>query len=220
MQTIPKKTSVWETEMKCPRCDAPREPENAECSRCGIDFNLVEKKRVGSPRRQASEPSGAVAAPGPEAVVVEAQRLSQPVQEPPTPMEPVQFSDPSPGDIPPADDDVTCPKCEFTNPEDADECLRCGVIFDKYKAYLEKKRQIMEEVSRTTDGLIDPESLQAAVREAQDQDGDDPPEPVAVKTRCPHCSQRYRIRPDQIGITTRCKKCSSIFKIEPLPPAE
>ncbi|MFZ7126148.1 MAG: MJ0042-type zinc finger domain-containing protein [Desulfobacterales bacterium] len=93
------------------------------------------------------------------------------------------------------------------------ECLRCGIIFEKYGTYLEKKRRLMEEASRTTDGLIDPESIRAAVEESQAA----PPASENVKTRCPHCDQRYRIRPDQIGITTRCKKCSSIFKIEILP---
>lgn len=214
---------MWETEMKCPRCDAPRQPEDAECARCGVDFELVEKKMARSRQRHATDPVGFAVAPGPEPEATAAGTAPQPKQEPLSPMEPVEMPEAMSAEPPPeAADDVTCPKCEFTNPEDADECLRCGVIFDKYKAYLEKKRQILEEASRTTDGLIDPESLEAAVREAQEQENtpQPEPEPVIVKTRCPHCSQRYRIRPDQIGITTRCKKCSSIFKIEPLPSAE
>ncbi|MBC2735246.1 MAG: hypothetical protein HF981_12885 [Desulfobacteraceae bacterium] len=105
-----------------------------------------------------------------------------------------------------------CPKCGFGNPDQAQECLRCGIIFAKYEAYLEKKRQVEEETNQTTDGLLDPETIRAAAESSQPAT-----KPVMAKTACPHCGQRYKIRNDQVGITTRCKKCSSIFKIETIP---
>jgi predicted Zn finger-like uncharacterized protein len=105
-----------------------------------------------------------------------------------------------------------CPKCGFGNPDQAQECLRCGIIFTKYEAYLEKKRQVEEETNQTTDGLLDPETIRAAAESSQPA-----AKPAMAKTACPHCGQRYKIRNDQVGITTRCKKCSSIFKIETIP---
>ncbi len=106
-----------------------------------------------------------------------------------------------------------CPKCGFHNPVKSQECLRCGIIFDKYEAYLEKRRKAEEETNQTTDGLLDPETVQMAA-EASLQSLTSP---TYAKTACPHCGQRFKIRIDQVGITTRCKKCSSIFKIESLP---
>jgi predicted Zn finger-like uncharacterized protein len=109
--------------------------------------------------------------------------------------------------------DNECPKCGFANPQATEECLRCGIIFAKYEAYLEKKRRVEEETNQTTDGLLDPETIRAAAESSQPAVS----APVMAKTACPHCGQRYAIRDDQLGITTRCKKCSSIFKIEAIP---
>jgi predicted Zn finger-like uncharacterized protein len=114
--------------------------------------------------------------------------------------------------IPPTSKNA-CPKCGFGNPAKAQECLRCGIIFKKYEAYLEKKRLVEEETNQTTDGLLDPETIRAAAESSQPVTTT----PLVAKTACPHCGQRYKIRDDQIGITTRCKKCSSIFKIEAIP---
>jgi len=33
---------------------------------------------------------------------------------------------------------MECPKCHFTHPDQITECLRCGVVFDKYSANLEE----------------------------------------------------------------------------------
>jgi predicted Zn finger-like uncharacterized protein len=103
-----------------------------------------------------------------------------------------------------------CPKCGFSNNPALNECLRCGVIFAKYESYLEKKRRAEEEASKTTDGLLDADTIKAVMEGAPQGSG--PPE--EIRTACPQCGQRYRIRDDQIGITTRCRKCSSIFTIE------
>jgi|GEM_PF-2186932 predicted Zn finger-like uncharacterized protein len=190
--------------MKCPRCDYPRKPGDRECPQCGIDYAYVEKKMAqGGLENEADSPAGAPAAAAASVAndkvktMPEMERLPSDVQQP--------QSAPAPK--------VACPKCGFDNPEQSKECLRCGIIFEKYEAYLEKKRQVEEETNQTTDGLLDPETIRAAAESSQ---------PVAAaaelaKTACPHCGQRYKIRDDQIGITTRCKKCSSIFKIEVIP---
>jgi predicted Zn finger-like uncharacterized protein len=174
--------------MKCPRCDHPRQPGSRECPKCGIDYAYVERK-IGLGDQSAMQTP-------PETAPPDAQ------DQPP----------PSPADTP-NPNQRSCPKCGFLNQGQAPECLRCGIIFDKYEAYLEKKRKVEEETNQTTDGLLDPETIQM-VAEAADQSQ------AAMdyaKTACPHCSQRYKIRQDQVGITTRCKKCSSIFRIESLP---
>lgn len=183
--------------MKCPRCDHPRQPEEPECSNCGIDFDYVEKKLARSPEPVTPPPSEAAVAPAPAVEVAN----TLPVAD---------------ASLPPAESDnllAPCPKCGFHNQDAAQECLRCGIIFAKYEAYLEKRRRAEEETNQTTDGLLDPETIRIAAEASQQSQ----PSPVYAKTACPHCSQRFKIRNDQIGITTRCKKCSSIFKIETLP---
>ena len=187
--------------MKCPRCDHPRHPEERECSNCGIDFNYVEKKLARSPGPAAPE-----AAESPP--------------EPPSPNEveavetPAEISEAAAvAPAPPPEELKPCPKCGFHNQAQAQECLRCGIIFDKYEAYLEKRRKAEEETNQTTDGLLDPETVQMAAEASRQSQ----PSKAFAKTACPHCGQRFKIRNDQLGITTRCKKCSSIFKIESLP---
>ncbi|MBL0715772.1 MAG: hypothetical protein JJV98_18960 [Desulfosarcina sp.] len=190
--------------MKCPRCDYPRQPEERECSNCGIDFNYVEKKMARSP---------VTAAPAP---------LEDNVPVKPTPPPEVEVietpvaADTALSQASVEDENKPCPKCGFHNQVKALECLRCGIIFDKYEVYLEKRRKAEEETNQTTDGLLDPETIQMAAEASRQTQ----PSPVYAKTACPHCGQRYKIRNDQVGITTRCKKCSSIFKIEALPTIE
>jgi len=187
--------------MKCPRCDYTRKPGDRECPKCGIDYAYVEKKMVRSDRDVGPSPvHSGVAATSTETAKVETMPEVNPSESsamasptPPTPKN-------------------ACPKCGFGNPDQAQECLRCGIIFAKYEAYLEKKRQVEEETNQTTDGLLDPETIRAAAESSQPAT-----KPVTAKTACPHCGQRYKIRNDQVGITTRCKKCSSIFKIETIP---
>jgi predicted Zn finger-like uncharacterized protein len=189
--------------MKCPRCDHPRQTEERECSNCGIDFNYVEKKISRSPASVEPAPPEEAAPPTSAAPEVEAPTAA-----------PVPVADASPA---PSDDDLKpCPKCGFHNQGQAVECLRCGIIFDKYEAYLEKRRRAEEETNQTTNGLLDPETIQMAAEASQQSQ----PSPAYAKTACPHCGQRFKIRNDQVGITTRCKKCSSIFKIESLPTIE
>jgi predicted Zn finger-like uncharacterized protein len=188
--------------MKCPRCDHPRQPEERECSNCGIDFNYVEKKISQSPAPVVPEPPEEDASPA-SATVPEAEDPA-----------PAPAADPSPATG--GEDSKPCPKCGFHNQAQAMECLRCGIIFNKYEAYLEKRRRAEEETNQTTDGLLDPETIQMAAEASQQSQ----PSPVYAKTACPHCGQRFKIRNDQVGITTRCKKCSSIFKIESLPTIE
>lgn len=189
--------------MKCPRCDYPRKPGDRECPQCGIDYAYVEKKmarRDDAPTETPENPGPAFEKPAeaakgelmPETNMTQKDRVTSPA--PPTAKNP-------------------CPKCGFGNPDQALECLRCGIIFTKYEAYLEKKRLVEEETNQTTDGLLDPETIRAAAESSQPV----VETPAMAKTACPHCSQRYKIRDDQIGITTRCKKCSSIFKIEAIP---
>lgn len=192
--------------MKCPRCDHPRQPEERECSNCGIDFNYVEKKISRSPDPGAPEPPAEAASP--------ASAAAPEVEAPAPAPSPAPIPDPSPA----AGDDgpKPCPKCGFHNQDQAMECLRCGIIFNKYEAYLEKRRRAEEETNQTTDGLLDPETIQMAAEASQQSQ----PSPDYAKTACPHCGQRFKIRNDQVGITTRCKKCSSIFKIESLPTIE
>ena len=199
--------------MKCPRCDHPRRPEERECSQCGIDFHYVEKKMARASGTAAPAPQESVSPPDPpvDIEVIEAPAEPPAVEAPaagaPEAEEKASSSDTTEAEPKP------CPKCGFQNQAQAPECLRCGIIFDKYEAYLEKKRKAVEETNATTNGLLDPETVQMAA-EANRQA---PPAPVYAKTACPHCGQRFKIRNDQIGITTRCKKCSSIFKIESLP---
>ncbi len=188
--------------MRCPRCDHPRQPGDRECPRCGIDYAYVESKMAQTPsdtRPQAEDPKSG-----------KAGRISSPpIQDDPHSGPPGGAAGPGP---------VTgkatrpCPKCGFNNDAALSECLRCGVIFAKYETYLEKKRRAEEEASRTTDGLLDSDTLKA-VLEGTPLGA---PPPAEIKTACPHCGQHYKIRDDQIGITTRCRKCSSIFTIEGL----
>ena len=188
--------------MICPRCDYPRKPGDRECPKCGIDYAYVEKKmtRSDDPADPAPDNSGEAAAP------VQAAKVES--------MPEVNSSNSSSTTSPaPNEPKHACPKCGFSNPDQAQECLRCGIIFAKYDAYLEKKRQVEEETNQTTDGLLDPETIRAAAENSQVAAAVE----SMAKTACPHCRQRYKIRDDQIGITTRCKKCSSIFKIETIP---
>jgi predicted Zn finger-like uncharacterized protein len=189
--------------MNCPRCDHPRQPEDRECPRCGIDYAYVESKMAQTPsdtRPQAEDPERG-----------KTGRASlAPIQADPR-------NAPSPGDAAGRGQGAgkapkACPKCGFKNDAALSECLRCGVIFAKYETYLEKKRRAEEEASKTTDGLLDSDTLKA-VLEGTPQGA---PPPAEIKTACPHCGQHYKIRDDQIGITTRCRKCSSIFTIEGL----
>ena len=188
--------------MKCPRCDHPRQSDERECSNCGIDFDYVEKKMARSPDSAAPADMPA------------ASTLPLPEDEAPRPPEPApeeqkadRHADDAPEELKP------CPKCGFHNQIKSQECLRCGIIFDKYEAYLEKRRKAEEESNSTTDGLLDPETIQMAAEASRQS----LTSPTYAKTACPHCGQRFKIRSDQVGITTRCKKCSSIFKIESLP---
>ncbi len=184
--------------MKCPRCDHPRQSDERECSNCGIDFDYVEKKMARSPEPvTAMETAAAPSPPPPDAAAAASPEPE--IDEAP--------ADSAPEELKP------CPKCGFHNQIKALECLRCGIIFDKYEAYLEKRRKAEEETNQTTDGLLDPETIQMAAEASRQSEA----AMAYAKTACPHCGQRFKIRNDQVGITTRCKKCSSIFKIESLP---
>jgi predicted Zn finger-like uncharacterized protein len=189
--------------MKCPRCDYPRKPGDRECPKCGIDYAYVEKKMTHHDDGSSEDAENPESAP--EEPVEAAKGKNMPEIN-------LSKTGPITSPAPPASKNA-CPKCGFGNPKQALECLRCGIIFTKYEAYLEKKRQVEEETNQTTDGLLDPETIRAAAESSQPVVA----APVMAKTACPHCGQRYKIRDDQIGITTRCKKCSSIFKIEAIP---
>ncbi len=192
--------------MKCPRCDHPRQPEERECSNCGIDFYYVEKKMARSSAPVAPEAAESPPAPSSPNDVVTVD----------TPAAKTEAAPVNPAPAPAPEELKPCPKCGFHNQDQAQECLRCGIIFNKYEAYLEKRRKAEEETNQTTDGLLDPETVQMAAEASRQSQ----PSPSYAKTACPHCGQRFRIRNDQLGITTRCKKCSSIFKIESLPTIE
>ncbi|MGD8242571.1 MAG: hypothetical protein PVG19_00695 [Desulfobacterales bacterium] len=199
--------------MKCPRCDHPRQPEERECSQCGIDFHYVEKKMARASGTAPPVPPESVAAPErPPEIEVHEVPAETPMVEAPAAKEPAAKEKASSPDATEGEP-KPCPKCGFQNQAEAPECLRCGIIFNKYEAYLEKKRRAVEETNATTNGLLDPETVQLAAETNRQT----PPAPVYAKTACPHCGQRFKIRNDQLGITTRCKKCSSIFKIESLP---
>ena len=188
--------------MKCPRCDYIRKPGDRECPKCGIDYAYVENKMTrGNDTAHPAPDNPGAAAPSVEAAKVKSMPEVNPSKS-------SSMTSPTP-----LNSKNACPKCGFGNPDEAQECLRCGIIFAKYDAYLEKKRQVEEETNQTTDGLLDPETIRAAAEDSQRVAA----ETAMAKTACPHCGQRYKIRDDQIGITTRCKKCSSIFKIETIP---
>jgi len=190
--------------MKCPRCDYPRKPGDRECPNCGIDYAYVEKKMTHRDNASSEVPENLDPASETPAEAID--------QGEPMPDAEMPESGPATSPAPPPSKNP-CPKCGFGNPDKALECLRCGIIFTKYEAYLEKKRLVEEETNQTTDGLLDPETIRAAAESSQPVVAT----PLLAKTACPHCGQRYKIRDDQVGITTRCKKCSSIFKIEPIP---
>ena len=190
--------------MKCPRCDHPRQSDERECSNCGIDFGYVEKKMARSPEPAALVETASDPSPPPP----DKSQAPLPEHDPAPESEKADApADTAPEELKP------CPKCGFHNQVKSQECLRCGIIFDKYEAYLEKRRKAEEETNQTTDGLLDPETVQMAAEASRQS----LTSPTYAKTACPHCGQRFKIRNDQVGITTRCKKCSSIFKIESLP---
>jgi predicted Zn finger-like uncharacterized protein len=190
--------------MKCPRCDHPRQSDERECSNCGIDFGYVEKKMARSPEPAAPVETASAPSPPPP----DTSQAPPPEHDPAPETEKADApADTAPEELKP------CPKCGFHNQVKSQECLRCGIIFDKYEAYLEKRRKAEEETNQTTDGLLDPETVQMAAEASRQS----LTPPTYAKTACPHCGQRFKIRNDQVGITTRCKKCSSIFKIESLP---
>jgi predicted Zn finger-like uncharacterized protein len=205
--------------MKCPRCDAPRQPDDTECPQCGIDIAYVEKKMARTTHNHQTEPDASDDGgdpwpePPPETDSADSARDAEGREEVQA-IETRPFNEEVDTKALPTGGSTPCPKCDFANPDGVTECLRCGIIFKKYERFIEKKRRLLEEASHTTDGLIDPEDLRSAMEQAEEAVGE--PKSETVKTACPHCRQRYRIRPDQIGITTRCKKCSSIFKIEAL----
>ena len=190
--------------MKCPRCDYPRKPGDRECPQCGIDYAYVEQKMTPRDDAPSQIPEDDDSASG--------KPMEASTREEHMPETDLPETSPVASPAPPAPKNP-CPKCGFGNPENALECLRCGIIFTKYEAYLEKRRRVEEETNQTTDGLLDPETIRAAAESSQPVVAT----PVKAKTACPHCGQRYTIRDDQVGITTRCKKCSSIFKIESIP---
>lgn len=37
---------------------------------------------------------------------------------------------------------VTCPKCGFESDKNEKECVKCGIIFEKYKKHLKRKEEI------------------------------------------------------------------------------
>jgi predicted Zn finger-like uncharacterized protein len=189
--------------MKCPRCDFPRKPGDRECPKCGIDYAYVEQKMAHNDIEPAEDHQNPDPVPEKPSETASGEKMPE-LNQPKTSLG--KTTAPPVAKYP-------CPKCGFENPDQAQECLRCGIIFAKYEAYLEKKRLVEEETNQTTDGLLDPETIRAAAESSQPLVA----APVMAKTACPHCSQRYKIRDDQIGITTRCKKCSSIFKIEAIP---
>ena len=190
--------------MKCPRCDHPRQSDERECSNCGIDFGYVEKKMARSPEPAAPVETASAPSPPPP----DTSQAPPPEHDPAPETEKADApADTAPEELKP------CPKCGFHNQVKSQECLRCGIIFAKYEAYLEKRRKAEEETNQTTDGLLDPETVQMAAEASRQS----LTSPTYAKTACPHCGQRFKIRNDQVGITTRCKKCSSIFKIESLP---
>ncbi len=41
--------------------------------------------------------------------------------------------------------DQKCPKCRFERKKDDFECPACGIIYDKYFAYIEKKKKMAVE---------------------------------------------------------------------------
>ncbi len=43
--------------------------------------------------------------------------------------------------------DQKCPKCNFERRNDDVECPKCGIIYDKYFAYIEKKKKMADEKS-------------------------------------------------------------------------
>src|ERR1051325_10201799 len=47
---------------------------------------------------------------------------------------------------------MECPKCHFDHPLQSTECLRCGIIFSKYRAYLAANPSM--EVSLATAGSL------------------------------------------------------------------
>jgi predicted Zn finger-like uncharacterized protein len=79
---------------------------------------------------------------------------------------------------------MKCPRCGHDRKPEDTECAYCGIDF----AYVEKK---------------------LSQEHVQTQESESP----KIKTRCPHCGQKYSVMRQQIGRKTKCKKCGDVFEI-------
>ena len=59
---------------------------------------------------------------------------------------------------------MECPKCHFDHPQQVDECLKCGVIFDKYIAFQEAVAAVREVKPERS-----PEDIAVAQRKAHNE---------------------------------------------------
>jgi len=88
---------------------------------------------------------------------------------------------------------MKCPRCGHARQPEHAECPYCGIHYD----YVEKK-------------LANETPQENAAEEQNDQTK---ALPDKIKTACPECGQKYKVRPEQVGIKTKCKKCSTAFTI-------
>ncbi|MFZ5571422.1 MAG: hypothetical protein ACOZF0_13555 [Thermodesulfobacteriota bacterium] len=113
--------------MDCPKCGYERQPEDANCVMCGLDFKLweqqVAEKKMMKLRSQQAESPGDRQLETPAAAVPGIQAGRKIAGE--------------------------CPKCHGPRYVDARDCSNCGVIYEKHEQLLAKKKA--EDAARKQD---------------------------------------------------------------------
>lgn len=81
---------------------------------------------------------------------------------------------------------ANCPKCSYGLQAEELECPKCGIVIEKYEAYLAKKKQVESEASN---GLDAGEASIPLTPEAEKEEIDKQPSATFDRITCQACSQ-------------------------------
>ncbi|MGD2272303.1 MAG: zinc-ribbon domain-containing protein [Desulfobacterales bacterium] len=97
---------------------------------------------------------------------------------------------------------MVCPKCGQRQAA-ADECIQCGIVIEKYEAYLAKKKQVESEASEGMDKNVSSMPHAQTAEEEIDKQENSTPGRITCKACtqeisagvnfCPHCGQPAKI---------------------------